>query len=105
VPPRNHSRLPAAPAHARAERCTVRAAAFTLSSRISRACPNSLTTETLLEIQHAMQFDFAMVLIFVISAIGFGLTNLLIGALLRPKFPNPEKSMVYECGERPIGNA
>jgi NADH-quinone oxidoreductase subunit A len=52
-----------------------------------------------------VQFDFAMILIFVVSGIGFGLTNLLIGALLRPKFPNPEKSMVYECGERPIGNA
>jgi len=52
-----------------------------------------------------VQFDFAMVLIFVVSGIGFALTNLLIGAILRPKFPNPEKSMIYECGERPIGNA
>src|SRR5579859_7852045 len=51
------------------------------------------------------QFDFAMVLIFAVSAIGFGLTNLLIGALIRPRFPNPEKELIYECGERPIGNA
>ena len=29
----------------------------------------------------------------------------LIGALLRPKFPNLEKEMIYECGERPIGGA
>lgn len=52
-----------------------------------------------------MQFDFAMVLVFVVSAVGFALTNLLIGALLRPRFPNPEKEMIYECGERPIGSA
>ena len=52
-----------------------------------------------------MQFDFAMVLILVVSGIGFALTNLIIGAILRPKFPNPEKALIYECGERPIGNA
>jgi NADH-quinone oxidoreductase subunit A len=52
-----------------------------------------------------VQFDFAMVLIFVVSAIGFGITNLLIGSFLRPKFPSAEKSMIYECGERPIGGA
>ena len=52
-----------------------------------------------------MQFDFAMVLIFVVAAVGFTLTNLLVGALFRPKFPNPEKDLIYECGERPIGGA
>jgi NADH-quinone oxidoreductase subunit A len=52
-----------------------------------------------------VQFDFAMVLVFVVAAVGFALTNLLIGALLRPKFPNVEKEMIYECGERPIGSA
>jgi len=52
-----------------------------------------------------VQFDFAMVLIFVVAAVGFTLTNLLVGALFRPKFPNPEKDLIYECGERPIGGA
>jgi NADH-quinone oxidoreductase subunit A len=52
-----------------------------------------------------VQFDFAMVLVFAVSAIGFGATNLLIGALIRPHFPNAEKTMTYECGERPIGGA
>ena len=52
-----------------------------------------------------MKFDFAMVLVFAVAAIGFALTNLLIGALLRPRFPNPEKEMIYECGETPIGTA
>lgn len=52
-----------------------------------------------------MKFDFAMVLVFAVSAIGFALTNLLVGALLRPRFPNPEKEMIYECGEVPTGSA
>jgi NADH-quinone oxidoreductase subunit A len=52
-----------------------------------------------------VHFDFAMVLIFVVAGVGFAVANLLIGALLRPRFPNLEKSMIYECGERPIGPA
>jgi NADH-quinone oxidoreductase subunit A len=54
---------------------------------------------------HGVRFDFAAVLVFIVSAVGFALTNLLIGALLRPRFPNSEKAMIYECGERPIGGA
>jgi NADH-quinone oxidoreductase subunit A len=46
-----------------------------------------------------------MVLVFVVAAVGFALTNLLIGALLRPRFPDSQKAMIYECGETPIGNA
>ncbi|MBI3186055.1 MAG: NADH-quinone oxidoreductase subunit A [Myxococcales bacterium] len=52
-----------------------------------------------------MQFDFAMVLAFAVAAVGFVLANLLLGALVRPKFPDPEKDVIYECGERPIGRA
>jgi len=52
-----------------------------------------------------MHFDFAMVLIFVVAAAGFGFAILLVGALLRPRFPSPEKAMIYECGERPVGPA
>jgi len=52
-----------------------------------------------------MHFDFAMVLIFVVAGVGFALANLLIGALLRPRFPSPEKAMIYECGELPVGPA
>lgn len=52
-----------------------------------------------------MQFDFAMVMVFMVSAVGFAVTNLLIGALLRPRFPNADKEMIYECGERPLGHA
>ncbi|MFZ5472020.1 MAG: NADH-quinone oxidoreductase subunit A [Myxococcota bacterium] len=52
-----------------------------------------------------MQFDFAMVLVFVVAAVGFAIANLVIGYFLRPRFPNPEKDIIYECGERPIGSA
>ena len=31
--------------------------------------------------------------------------NLLLGKLARPRLPNAEKSMTYECGELPIGSS
>ncbi len=41
--------------------------------------------------------------------VGFGaafvFANLVIGAVARPKIPNPEKSSVYECGEPSIGTS
>src|ERR1700759_1273372 len=40
---------------------------------------------------------------------GFGaafvLINMLMGAVARPKVPNPEKLAVYECGEPTIGSS
>jgi NADH-quinone oxidoreductase subunit A len=40
---------------------------------------------------------------------GFGaafvLINMLMGAVARPKIPNPEKLAVYECGEPSIGSS
>src|SRR5205085_12201612 len=40
---------------------------------------------------------------------GFGaafvLINLVMGAVARPKIPNPEKLAVYECGEPSIGSS
>lgn len=52
-----------------------------------------------------MQFDFALVLVFAVAAVGFGVVSLLIGSLVRPTLPSPDKSLIYECGERPIGGA
>lgn len=52
-----------------------------------------------------MLFQFATVLIFLAGAAAFVLAVLVIGAFVRPKLPNPEKSSTYECGERPIGEA
>lgn len=52
-----------------------------------------------------MGFDFANVLMFAIISVVLVLALLLLGALVRPKRPSPEKSQIYECGEKPIGSA
>ncbi|MDZ4683924.1 MAG: NADH-quinone oxidoreductase subunit A [Planctomycetaceae bacterium] len=44
-------------------------------------------------------------LIFSIVGVGALLAPLLLGALVRPKNPNPEKDAVYECGEPTIGTS
>jgi NADH-quinone oxidoreductase subunit A len=43
----------------------------------------------------------------VFAAVGaaFLLANLLLGRLVRPDRPSPEKGDVYECGEKPVGTA
>jgi NADH-quinone oxidoreductase subunit A len=43
--------------------------------------------------------------IFVALGAGFVFVNLLAGAIIRPKVPNPEKLAVYECGEPTIGSS
>jgi NADH-quinone oxidoreductase subunit A len=50
-------------------------------------------------------FHFANVLLFTATAILFVFGSLLAGRFLRPHAPNREKSMIYECGEKPIGQA
>ncbi len=52
-----------------------------------------------------MQFDFGMALVFAGVAVAIVLAMLLVGKLLRPLWPSAEKTTIYECGERPIGNA
>ena len=52
-----------------------------------------------------MPFDFAQVLIFMLLAIGFVLGALTFSRIVAPRFPNPDKNEIYECGERPIGDA
>lgn len=52
-----------------------------------------------------MAFNFANVLIFSAVAVGLVFIVLLLGKLLRPDVPDPEKATIYECGERPIGPA
>ncbi|HUQ71158.1 MAG TPA: NADH-quinone oxidoreductase subunit A [Planctomycetaceae bacterium] len=44
-------------------------------------------------------------LVFSIVGVGALLAPLLLGALVRPKNPNPEKDAVYECGEPTIGTS
>lgn len=43
--------------------------------------------------------------IFVAFGAAFVFANLLAGAIVRPKLPNPEKLSVYECGEPSIGSS
>ena len=52
-----------------------------------------------------MPFHFANVLLFAVTAIGFVLLSLVGGRFLRPSNPTAEKEMIYECGEKPIGQA
>jgi NADH-quinone oxidoreductase subunit A len=52
-----------------------------------------------------MGMQFGAVLVFAVVAVLFALVALLVGALVRPRFPNKDKSSIYECGERPIGAA
>jgi NADH-quinone oxidoreductase subunit A len=52
-----------------------------------------------------MGYQFGAVLAFAVVAILFALVMLLVGRLLRPRFPNDDKLSIYECGERPVGSA
>jgi NADH-quinone oxidoreductase subunit A len=44
-------------------------------------------------------------LLFMVVAIAFLMVPLLIGKLVRPKLPTPEKDAIYECGEPTIGTS
>ena len=52
-----------------------------------------------------MLFDFANILVFVGLAVGFVAVTLLLGRLIRPRIPEINKDIAYECGEKPVGNA
>ncbi len=43
--------------------------------------------------------------VFTVAAIGFLIAPLLIGRLVRPRLPTPEKDAAYECGEPSIGTS
>src|SRR5438067_9928933 len=45
------------------------------------------------------------VTLFVAIGAAFVLANLVLGAIARPRVPNPEKAAVYECGEPSIGSS
>lgn len=47
----------------------------------------------------------AYILLFVVVGAGFILVNLLVGYLVRPVKPNPEKGTIYECGEPTVGTS
>lgn len=43
--------------------------------------------------------------IFLGAGFAFVLVNLLIGAVVRPNTPDPEKKSIYECGEPSVGSS
>ena len=47
----------------------------------------------------------AYMAIFALAGIAFLFVNLLVGMLLRPHDPHPEKLEIYECGEPTIGSS
>jgi len=47
----------------------------------------------------------ATVAVFVSVGGMFLLANLMLGKLVRPNRPSPEKGEIYECGEKPVGTA
>jgi len=51
-----------------------------------------------------VQFHFAGALVFLGLSVAFVLFLLLLSKLVRPAAPSSEKSVVYECGERPTGS-
>jgi NADH-quinone oxidoreductase subunit A len=52
-----------------------------------------------------MHLQYSTVLIFLLVGAGFVIFNLLLGRLIRPNNPTPEKLIPYECGEEPVGPA
>jgi NADH-quinone oxidoreductase subunit A len=52
-----------------------------------------------------MGFEFGAVAAFAVMAVGFAFGGITIGQLAGPKYPDADKSMIYECGELPIGTA
>lgn len=67
-----------------------------------RALPPARTAGN---IEVTVHFEYSVVLIYLtVSAVIVGLA-LWLGRFLRPNLPDPQKSQIYECGERPIGSA
>jgi NADH-quinone oxidoreductase subunit A len=52
-----------------------------------------------------MLFNFANVLTFTLVGLGFVGVSLFLSRLIQPRFPTPEKLLIYECGEVPTQNA
>jgi len=52
-----------------------------------------------------MGVDLIIALAFFVAAFVFIFGMLFLGKLLRPDNPQKDKSEIYECGERPIGEA
>lgn len=52
-----------------------------------------------------MLFQYANVLVFLSLGVVFLIVTILMGRMIRPKKPSPEKYTTYECGEDPVGSS
>ncbi len=52
-----------------------------------------------------MLFHYAPVLVFLSLGLVFLIVTMIIGRLVRPENPTPEKYLTYECGEDPVGSS
>ncbi|MBI5069656.1 MAG: NADH-quinone oxidoreductase subunit A [Deltaproteobacteria bacterium] len=52
-----------------------------------------------------MGFEFGAVAAFAVMAVAFAFGAITLGQIAGPKLPSPQKSIIYECGELPIGSA
>jgi NADH-quinone oxidoreductase subunit A len=49
--------------------------------------------------------NWLLILLLMVLAVGFGGVSVLLGRLLGPRNPTPEKSAPYECGMPAVGDA
>jgi NADH-quinone oxidoreductase subunit A len=49
--------------------------------------------------------NWLLILLLIVMAVGFGGVSVLLGRLLGPRNPSPEKSAPYECGMPAVGDA
>src|SRR5918995_519716 len=49
--------------------------------------------------------NWLLILLLIVMAVGFGGVSVLLGRLLGPSNPTPEKSAPYECGMPAVGDA
>jgi len=52
-----------------------------------------------------MAFNLGVIVLFFVGSIAFILGPLVLGRFFRPDNPYEDKTEIYECGERPIGDA
>ena len=52
-----------------------------------------------------MGFQLGAVAAFAVMAVAFAFGGITIGRIAGPRFPETDKSIIYECGELPIGGA
>jgi len=66
---------------------------------------NSVTCLAGSPVENEEMVQYLSVLIFLAAGTGIVLVTFFISRLFRPSHPYPEKTVNYECAEKPIGNS